>query len=311
MSREPRVYSIISVTALAILSLATWGQSFADEIAPAQGSTRCERSCLINFVDRYLDALVANDPGRMPLSSDVKFTENTIRLNLGESLWETATGLGDFRIYSADVYSGQAGFMGVILERGEPRMLALRLRIKNDEISEIETIVTRRGLTGPFEPEMAMREARSVWAEPVDGNERVSRLELLTITDLYFEGMEQGTGEIVPFDESCNRTENGLQTTNNPSLDPPAGSDGPNFLAMGCEEQFNSGGVGVFRTPERRIWMVDEELGLVYGLFVFTTVGGSSAIPIAELFKIKNGRIYEVEAAGVSDPLPHRARSGW
>jgi len=269
----------------------------------------CNRACLNAFVDKYLDALVAHDPSRLPLSDDVKFTENTVRLNLGEALWSTATGIGDYKIYIADPVTGQAGFLGVILERGEPRLLTLRLKIKNDKITEVETIVTREGLMGKFQPEMATRTAKPIWAQTVAPKERVSREEMLKVANLYFEGMEQNTGNIIPFDDSCNRTENGLQTTNNPKL--PA-LNGVNFGAMGCKEQFNHGGVGIYSTPERRWWMVDEERGIVIGIFAFTVRQTLTTIPIAEMFKIKNGRIYEIEAAGIAGAgMPYGSRSGW
>jgi hypothetical protein len=46
--------------------------------------------------------------------------------------------------------------------------------------------------------------------------------------------------------------------------------------------------------------------------FMFTIKSAHAAIPIAELFKVKNGRLYEIEAAGVMGTgLPDGARSGW
>ena len=36
----------------------------------------CNRACLENLVDQYLAALVARDPKRLPLSADMKYTEN-------------------------------------------------------------------------------------------------------------------------------------------------------------------------------------------------------------------------------------------
>ena len=269
----------------------------------------CERACLKGFVDRYLEALIAHDPARLPLTDDVRFSENTIQLNLGEALWQTASGLGEKRVYLADPYSDHAGFFGTILENGEPRMLAVRLKIRNHEISEIETIVTRAGLLGPFEDGMEELLANPIWAQPLTSDESVPRAEMVRAADLYFDGMDQNTGSIVPFSDQCNRTENGLQTTNNPNL-PEMG--GVNIGAMGCLEQFDLMGVGIYSTPERRFWMVDEERGIVFGMFMFTIKQQLSVVPIAEAFKIKNGEIYEIEAVGVSGgPLPYGSRSGW
>jgi hypothetical protein len=93
----------------------------------------CDRACMTGLVDRYLAALVAHDPSGLPLNRDVKFTENTARLEVGtEGLWvgasEAPTGP---RIYAIDVPAGQAGFYGVMKERGRPLIIALRLKVVN------------------------------------------------------------------------------------------------------------------------------------------------------------------------------------
>jgi hypothetical protein len=49
------------------------------------------------MIDRYVDASVARDHERLPLAHTVKFTENGQRLALGDGLWNTATGKGDYR----------------------------------------------------------------------------------------------------------------------------------------------------------------------------------------------------------------------
>ena len=266
----------------------------------------CDRACLNDFMNQYLEALLAHDPYSLPLSIDVKFTENTIRLNLGEELWQTATGLGDFQVFMADPYSKQASWFGVVMEQGEAKLLSVRLKISKNKIEEIETIITRAGLGGDFPEDMDKRVANPIWDEMLTNSEKVSRSEMIKAVDLYFEGMEHPPGTVdVPFSDECNRTENGLQTTNNFSQ----GDTG--FLAASCEEQFDTGLVQIFTTPERRYWMVDEERGIVAGMFIFAITGGHNAAPISEFFKIKNGEIYEVEAIGVSDPLPYGARTGW
>jgi hypothetical protein len=132
-------------------------------------------------------------------------------------------------------------------------------------------------------------------------SERVPRLAMLAAAHQYFEGMEQNTDNVVPFDESCNRTENGVQTTNDAGPRPPDAGNGypaPNLGALGCKAQFNAGGVNIFSTPERRFWMVDEERGIVLGLFVFTIMDAHAVLPIAEALKIKNGRLYGSSRTG-------------
>ena len=109
----------------------------------AAASNGCDRACLNGFVDRYLDAVVAHDPSRLPTTKLVKFTENGQKLELGDGFWRTATSRGTYKLYVDDPQAGQVGFVGTMQEAGQPVIVALRLKIENQKISEIETIVAR------------------------------------------------------------------------------------------------------------------------------------------------------------------------
>ena len=76
-------------TVIAVMSLGA-----AIVPAGAQGRASCDRTCLTGLLDRYVDALVAREPSRLPLAATVKFTENGQRLALGDGFWHTVTGKG-------------------------------------------------------------------------------------------------------------------------------------------------------------------------------------------------------------------------
>ena len=75
---------------------------------PASGQTACDRACLEGLVDRYLDALVAHDPTRLPLASNVRFTENGVRLDIGDAQWKTVIGKGNYRLFVTSQLLGAA-----------------------------------------------------------------------------------------------------------------------------------------------------------------------------------------------------------
>ncbi len=60
----------------------------------------CNRVLPQGYADQYLAALVAHDPSRLPLARQVKFTENGQQLQLGDGLWGTASGIGNYKIYA-------------------------------------------------------------------------------------------------------------------------------------------------------------------------------------------------------------------
>ena len=114
----------------------------------AQAATTCDRACLKGFVDGYLDALAKHDPSGLAVASNVKFTENSATLKLGEGLWKTA-GASTYRLYLLDPSSGGAALQSVIQENGALTSFFLRLKIEDKKITEVETIVTRKNESGP------------------------------------------------------------------------------------------------------------------------------------------------------------------
>jgi len=50
----------------------------------------CSREALRGLVDRYFAALAAHDPSGLPLSPNVRSTENGVEVGVGKGLWQTA-----------------------------------------------------------------------------------------------------------------------------------------------------------------------------------------------------------------------------
>jgi hypothetical protein len=297
----------------------------------------CERACMVGIVDRYLAALVRHDPTGLPLNRDVKFTENTARLKVGsEGLWVGASELPTgFHIYAIDVGAGQAGFYGVMKERNRPLIIALRLKIVNGLITEIEHVLARnlradavRNLANP----------RPEFVTPVPAASRLPRQQMVNIADSYFEAIEHADGKLAPFAEDCVRRENGGQTTHNAKpvpwpvrLGSKQADDAMAYIGtLSCSDQLDTHVMDfITRLWPRRHEIVDEEYGLVFSFPMFQHRGGSGTIRIynvpgvdslplggsssnlqaGEIFKIDHGRITGVEAMGAS--LPYGTQSGW
>ena len=69
-----------------VLGLALLGSLLCTAAAaqPARVPARCDRTCLEGLIDAYLAAVVAHDPSRLPLSADVRYTENEQLLAVGD-----------------------------------------------------------------------------------------------------------------------------------------------------------------------------------------------------------------------------------
>src|SRR5581483_1067572 len=214
---------------------------------------QCDRACLEPFVDKYLDAMPAHDPSKAPFAKGVKFTENGQRLELGDGLWNTMTAKGVFRLFVTDIEAQQVAFLGSIKEAGKGAMIGLRLRIRNNRITEAEHFVQRSPTSAAGFERIGYQ-----WTEAVPPAERMSREELVRVANMYFSGMQKndGTGDY-PFAEDCNRIENGALSTNQPAKQGQQRPD-PKTATMysgewSCMEQFKSGLIHfVTRIRDRR-----------------------------------------------------------
>src|SRR5690606_23844480 len=188
---------------------------------PAWGQA-CDRACLEGFVDRYLDAMIDDDPSAVPFAPGARFTEHGQRLEIGDGLWNTMKSKGNYRLFVSDVEAGQVAVIGTINEdhrdpeQESPALIALRLKIRDGRIVEAEQQVVRN-------EEAARRvEARGaphpIWLETVPEAERMSRRELIETANKYFTGMQLNDGKgDYPFSDDCHRLENGMDATNVPT----------------------------------------------------------------------------------------------
>jgi hypothetical protein len=115
---------------------------------PTVKAADCDRECLRGAVTQYLNAMVAHKPGALTVSDQVKFTENTVAIKLGEGLWKDASDIGTYRQDILDVRQGVAASQVIVEESGMPVMLVLRLKLADKKITEVETQVTRTRTDG-------------------------------------------------------------------------------------------------------------------------------------------------------------------
>jgi hypothetical protein len=301
-------------------------------LARAQGNkSSCDRACLEKYVDRYMDAMLNHDPSLELFSRDCKFTENGVRLPLGnEGLWLSMSGKGNYKFYIPDVETQQIAFLGTAREgkankQGEAALVAVavRLKIVNSRIAEAEQLVLRSdsdtmGMTGKLSVGASvekMGKPHEIYREAIPEAERLSREELIKAANYYFSGMQKNDGKgYYPFTDDCHRVENGMPATNVPVPEAQKRPD-PKTATMyssawGCKEQFESGLIGfVTRIRDRRFVAVDRERGIVFAFGFFDHDTLNWTWQIAELFKIEKGKIRRIEA--IFHRCPYGMNSGW
>ncbi|HTY62879.1 MAG TPA: hypothetical protein VMG30_11570 [Acidobacteriota bacterium] len=299
---------------------------YAIGISAAQGQKpgTCDRACLRGIADQYLAAMVAHDASRAPLARDLKFTENTVALPPTEGLWFTASGLGDFHFYICDVQTSQVAWTGIAKEHDKPVLLSVRLKVANRRITEAESIVLR----DMNEKNLGnLKSTPPTFTETLAPSERRSRQEMLRMPDIYFEALDKMSDSAIPWDKDAYRFENGMVTCGTiPGAAPP-----PQGLPAGRACKTPDGIIPpmlktIYNVRPRRTPVVDEEMGLTWGLYCFNHRGLAtikmpdgtaqpsyattpSSMPFADIFKTKNGKLRGIFAIGTM--LPYGIGDGW
>jgi len=153
----------------------------------------------------------AHSSSTLPLASNVKFTENGKVMTLGEGLWRTA-GAARHSQSALDVEICSSGTHAVVPEGNMDIPVALRLKLQNGLITEIETIAVRPGdykLSGQTfaSNTAAIISANStVMWETAPTGQKATRAELTAWIDKYFRVFPMGVCNVA---SSCRRLENG------------------------------------------------------------------------------------------------------
>ncbi len=201
----------------------------------------CDRGCLGEMLDRYLQAVVAHDPAAAPLVVGFRQTENAINVAPGQGLWQSVTALGEVQRRYFDPVTGQAGYFGTVKEGDDTAIVTLRLRVEDRELTEAEWYVARAddpGMNGPRQPgrppanlhnpEYLAQNPPRQDAVPVD--QRADRATLARIVDSYFDAITSHDGSIALTHKGCGRAENGTPAPGGdflpplPRAEPPAGA---------------------------------------------------------------------------------------
>jgi hypothetical protein len=196
--------------------------------------------------------------------------------------------------------------------------LVLRLRIRDNRITEIEQLAIRPdvplGGAAPapsrFPPTgqaiEAMGEPNAIFKQALPANDRPSREDLVRVANYYFTGLSHNDGKgYYPFTDDCVRFENGMDV-----LAGRPGPDGKPGPRQSCKGQFENNLKGVVsRVRDRRFVAVDRERGIVFAFAFFDHYNINWTWQLGELFKIENGKIRRIEAA--FHRAPFGTPSGW
>lgn len=308
-----------------------------------------DRQGLLDLMGNYLAALVKHDPSAVPFAEKVKFTENTAQIPVGKGLWITASGgPSEFQIYAADPVAQQVACLVMMKEINKDVLLGARLKVENGKITEAEHLAIRDLGTSPMGQGALdnLKTPRPGLLEDVPEAERMSRDDLIKIGLTYYDALTGEDGKLSPFADECERHENGATTAGGKprpatanqapvQVDPQLEKMMKAMQELGpvpntCEAQISTGTFSyITEIRNRRVLVADVQKGLSVGFSMFyhdsslkeykfkgpkgeamlPSYQGVFNLPAMHIYKIKNGKIYDIEAIGFT--MPYGLGSGW
>lgn len=264
----------------------------AMQALPARAAD-CDRACLSGLITQYIDALVARDPSGLPLAETVRFTEDSRVLRLGEGLWTTVSGKGDFRHDYLDVRKQVAAAHVELFENEMPVLYSVLLHVDEGRIAGVETLVQRITPDSRFQPTELDTPIRGM-DDPVPEGLAQSRESLIATALTYAEGLRVGnfTDAGTPFAAEAYRVENGVITA----------GEGCFIADCGMYSQR----IMVHPSLLASVAAVDEQAGIVllWMNFGYTdSYGPGNALVTYEAFKIWGGRIHAINAFFATLPI--------
>jgi hypothetical protein len=241
----------------------------------------CTRELLKSTVDTYFTALAAHDSTKAPIAPMAKFTENGMTVQIGEGLWKTA-GEAKLKRSALDTMSCSSVTESVVNENGTDIVFGVRLKLADAKISEIESIVVRKG-DYSSNPMALIGTASDDWEAELPADQQSTREQIQMMIDRYFTQFPAGA---CMFASDCKRYENGFS---------PGGCSAGLSCSMTMPMGMARGGMMT------RLTVIDVEAGIGVGFTMF-----AGMYTDFHMFKLKGGEVHGVHAI-----LAKASSPGW
>lgn len=252
-------------------------------IRDANAAGQCTRAELQAAVDSYVSAQKAGNLSNAPLAAKVKYVENMTEIKKEQGLWNTPLPITLNRSF-LDVEACRTFTEVIVAEGANPYVLGTRLKVEGGTISEIDTLITKKG-DWLFNADDYLKYSKAEDWRVLNSSERVDRQALINAGNAYFDHFSDRSVKI-PFNTPCARLEGGMYTTKD--FDDPKAT-----CYLGFPE-------GDEKLPIlKRDYVVDVDMGTVN---IFCRFGRPPGMPDSHTFRLINGKIRYVHTLTPSVP---------
>ena len=291
------------IARLAVLLACGW--SVAAQAAQPAAAT-CDRECLRSHVTQILWSLVKHDVSKLPVAPTLRVTEDADEKPLKNvGLVRTVTALRGYRQDFIDERMGVAGAHVMVEESGAPIMLVVRIKVVDNQLTELELVPTRSRAEGLIFNLDGLKAASAVMNYAPRADELASREEVLKAGLKYPEGLakaENFAAVGAPFAPDAYRYENGQIMA------------GPDCRFSPDCKDISTQSLAIFKrlgAPMVRVVAVDERMGITWLRLAWgVRQEGGDQLTAFEAFKYYGGKLHAVEAFIRILPIEKRD-GGW
>jgi hypothetical protein len=207
-----------------------------------------------------------------------------------------------------DPEQGGVVILGVAKGADGPRPYGVRLKLQDDRISEVETLLSSV-TKGHFADVDQLFRPDVLYDAPVPPVRAVDRDRLKAIADSYWTGLQESDGSIPPFAYRCERFDNGKKITNNLSI-----LLSPEAAVLTCASSLTATRPARPSPRSRRFPVLDVGLGVAASLVLVDFGPNALGFPpmthyMMALFKVVDGEIRCIDE--ISEKLPFGTSCPW
>jgi hypothetical protein len=182
---------------------------------PPVRAADCDKACLEQIATAYRTAYLKHDVTLAPFARHVRYSENNAEMTFPDGTWDTVTAEVDTPLVLSDPATGQIGIYTSVLQRQTQGFLAVRLRVRDRHIIEVEQVIaTKRNVSAPPVPmgDVLQYHRDPALSATVPDAQRLSRAAIRELANGYFSTLQYNTGEIrgTRFAPGAVRHENGM-----------------------------------------------------------------------------------------------------
>ena len=276
----------LSAMLLSAAVLTGWSAS-APPAAAVQAPDQCSQGCLERIMNRYLSALTRHDVRGIVLARGAEVRENTDPVQLGAAdSWKDIAAIKAQETFTDSRNGNVVARCAVAMTNGRIGSLSVRLQVRHGKVDQVETSFNKG--TGPFDAENLLH-PDITWEAIVPPARRVSREQMVQLANAYFDAISKHDAATPIFSGRCDRYESGKKMTNNFS------NTSNESGAVTCAQSLAH--LTGEEVVQRRFPLVDEEHSVVlgYGFIAHRERKSPQATGLAEVFKIVDGKIREIE----------------